>query len=199
MTRTLPRPLTQSTCALLLLLAASAAEAHPGHAGSAFREGFLHPWLGWDHLLAMLAVGLWARQAQTGAARWALPLAFLAGAAAGAFGGRSGLPLAPGEWLIQGSLVVFGLLIGTPSRLPALAAAAVVAMFGAAHGWAHGAEAPGQAPFLLFGGGFLLATGLLHALGFWLSGALQGSRGAVLLQRSGFAIAAAGLGLAVLG
>lgn len=178
------------------------AEAHPGHAGLALRDGFMHPWLGLDHLLAMLAVGLWARQLQAAPANGSqpgssllLPALFILAVAAGAMGGEqlggSGLV----ETLIATSLIALGILLAMARRLPLAMTLALISSMGLAHGWAHGAEMPAHAPMQAFFAGFLSATALLHLCGIALASLAMQRGAAVLLRASGVGMAAIGCGL----
>lgn len=149
----------------LLSCAATPALAHTGHGPvDSFSAGLMHPISGPDHLLAMVAVGLWAALA---APRlfWVAPTGFLSGMLAGGFAGIAGL-MAPGvELIIVGSVIVFGFLALSAARLPALVAFTAAAAFGAAHGVAHGAEMPADGSALEYAAGFVLATAVLHAFG----------------------------------
>jgi urease accessory protein len=184
--------------ALPMAMAANAALAHVGndfgnhHRLLGFEEGFFHPFSGLDHLLAMLAIGLWAAQNRR-QALWVLPLAFplamVAGAALALEGWR--LPLA--EAGIAGSAAVIGLLIAFAVRLPLAAAAALVALFGAFHGYSHGTEMPLNANVGAYGLGFVLATLMLHLTGLTLGWIARGQRGAAVLKLGGLAIAASGM------
>jgi urease accessory protein len=144
----------------------AAAWAHPGHGeqGSAFLAGLQHPLTGFDHMAAMLMVGLWAGIALPRRA-WSPPLAFvacmLAGFGWGVAGG--GLPLAEG--MIATSLVVLGLAVCFAVRAPLAIALAIVGLFAFAHGHAHGAELPHGAVAWQFTAGFALTTALLHGAG----------------------------------
>lgn len=177
---------------LLALVASGAALAHPGHAADAlslFAAGFSHPFTGVDHLLAMLAVGLWASQSQ-GSARWAMPLAFVGTMLAGALLAASGyaVPLASLESLIAASVLVLGLAVAFQVKLQAAAVLPLVAGFALLHGMAHGFELGGDAAS--YAPGFVLATVILHGLGMVL-GALLG-RGRAL-RAGGLPIALGGL------
>jgi urease accessory protein len=161
----------------LALLAAQPALSHVGghahaHGAGGLLAGLAHPLLGLDHLLAMLAVGVWsARLAGPGSSRLsllALPAAFVATVALGALGAFGGLALPGVELFIAGSVVVLGLLIAAAVVLPVWAGAALVALFGLFHGYAHGAEMPAAAQPLLYGLGFLSATAALHLAGLGL-------------------------------
>lgn len=183
--------------ALAALAAAvpAAAFAHAGGgSGGGLAAGLAHPVGGADHLLAMVAVGLWAAQAG-GRAAWAAPLAFVLALAAGAGLALAGWPVPAVEPLILASVVVLGAAVALALR-PALAAALpAVALFGLAHGAAHGLEAP-VSGLAGYGLGFVLATAALHAFGFALGRLLAGG---VLLRGLGGATAAAGVALAVAG
>lgn len=180
---------------LLALGAASPALAHPGGVGGGFAGGALHPLAGLDHLLAMLAVGLWAAQLG-GRALWGVPLAFLAALAAGAGLAWAGVALPAVEPGILASLVVIGLLVAFAVRMPAALGAGLVAVFALLHGHAHGAEMPTAAAPALYALGFLAATALLH-LGGLAAGRLL-PHGLYAVRTAGAAVAAAG-GLLALG
>ena len=150
--------------ALLLMLPAAAwAHPHP-HAhfhGTGFVDGLLHPLFGVDHLAAMVAVGLWA--ALTGGrALWAFPLAFVAAMALAGLAGAGQAPMPGVEPVILASVIVIGAAAALALRLPMGAALAALALFGAAHGYAHGVEGPAVAGYPA---GFVLATLGLHAAG----------------------------------
>jgi urease accessory protein len=157
----------------LPLLCPVLAQAHPGHDVTwDFAGGFAHPLSGWDHLLAMIAVGLWAAQLG-GRARWLVPAAFVGVMAlATAYGHFMGA--IPGtEQGIAASILVLGLLIASTARLPVAAGMALVGCFAVFHGLAHGAEMPATAGGFSYGAGFMLATALLHAVGLRLGFALK--------------------------
>ncbi len=178
---------------LPLLLMATAALAHADGAAGGFASGFSHPIGGWDHVVAMVAVGLWG--AFLGApALWLLPVVFPLVMAFGGALGVLGVPLPMVETGIALSGVVLGLLIAFAVRAPLWAAAAIVGVFAVFHGHAHGTELPDAANPLAYGVGFVVATGLLHLGGIGL-GVLAGSvTGRVALRTIGAGIAAAGAG-----
>ena len=181
--------------AVVALLLTSTAQAHTfGATGGGLAQGFAHPFLGLDHLLAMLAVGLWAAQLG-GRARWAVPATFVAMMAVGGMLALAGVALPRVEAGIAVSLLVLGLLIATAARLPTWVGATVVGTFALFHGHAHGSELPMQASEAAYGIGILAASALLHAVG--LSLAWMAQRGGVVAQRglrvTGVAIAAGGL------
>jgi urease accessory protein len=170
------------------------AQAHPGHDGHdltwSFNTGFGHPLSGWDHLLAMVAVGVWAALLG-GRARWLVPAAFVGTMMIGAVCGRLDLSLPGIEQGIAASLFVLGLLIALSVRLPAVLGMGLVAFFALFHGWAHGAEMPATSASFTYGAGFVLATALLHATGLGLGALLnkQPSLGRI----AGGVVAAAGV------
>ncbi|WP_299811229.1 HupE/UreJ family protein [uncultured Roseibium sp.] len=150
--------------AAITLLAASPALAHldPSEHGS-FAAGFTHPVFGTDHVLAMIAVGLWAALLG-GRAIWLLPSAFV-GAMIGGFAlSVAGVPLPYVEPVILTSVIVLGVAVALALQLPLGASAALVAVFGLCHGHAHGGEM-GSAGAIGYAAGFVLATVLLHAAG----------------------------------
>ncbi len=129
-----------------------------------FVSGFEHPISGLDHIIAMVAVGLWG--AQLGApAIWLLPVTFPLVMALGGFLGLIGVPLPGSEIAIALSGVCLGAAVLSEFRPPLWVAAALVGIFGLFHGYAHGAELPPGQNALLYSIGFVLATGLLHATG----------------------------------
>lgn len=174
------------TAAMLL---PSAALAHPGHVeGSPFAAGISHPLGGADHLLAMVAVGLWAASIG-GRAVWALPLTFVAAMIAGGVLGTAGAHLPLVEPMILASSVVIGTAIALAFRPGLAATLPVIALFGLMHGHAHGVEGPARG-LLAYAAGFAMATAALHLAGIGL-GRLP------LVRWLGAATAAAGLVLTV--
>ncbi|RJG06583.1 urease accessory protein [Noviherbaspirillum cavernae] len=129
-----------------------------------FAAGFAHPFSGLDHLLAMLAVGLWAAQHKRSAV-WLLPLVFPLMMILGAVAGVYGMQLPGVEAGISGSVVVLGLLIAFAVRMPVWASAALVSTFALAHGHAHGIELPKDVSPVLYCIGFVAATFVLHLIG----------------------------------
>lgn len=176
-----------------LLLAAPLAHAHPGHGPADFASGLIHPLTGWDHLLAMVAVGLWASQVG-GRARWALPAAFVGAMVAGAAGGLAGLAPPGIEAGIVLSVLLLGLAVAGAARVPPTVGIALVALAGAVHGLAHGAEMPLQADALRFLAGMVLATAGLHAGGI-AAGLAAARRSTALVRWAGVGIAAGGIAL----
>lgn len=180
-----------STIAAALLLP-QAALAHSGHDSGHFLVGLAHPAGGADHLLAMVGLGLLAAQLG-GRAVWSLPAAFLAAMVAGAAAGWAGLILPGIEPMILASVVVLGVLVAMAARLPLAALLPGAALFGLAHGFAHGAEGPAEG-LVAYGAGFAVMTLGLHLLGI---GAGRLLRKAALLRGLGGGTALAGLVLAV--
>ncbi len=174
----------------------SLASAHTGveHAAG-FSTGFGHPFSGLDHLLVMVAVGLWASQ-QGGRARILLPLVFVTVMAAGAVGGSSGLALPLVEHGILASVFVLGLLVALAARLPLGGAVALTAVFALFHGHAHGAEAPLSGSMTAYGIGFVTATALLHLAGLLGAGLAHRPAQLLAVRAAGGLTAIAGLVLA---
>lgn len=164
--------------------------AHTGHNQSQFTGGLSHPVGGADHLLAMVALGLLAAQIG-GRAFWALPCTFVGTMIAGGAAGWAGLPFSGVEPMILASVVILGALVAMAVRLPLAVMLPGVAIFGFAHGWAHGAEGPAQG-LLAYATGFALTTMALHLAGIGLGALLR--RGA-LLRGLGGGAALAGLTL----
>ena len=162
-----------------------------GGMGSGLADGFWHPLTGFDHLLAMVSVGIWG--AELGApAIWLLPIAFPLIMACGGALGVVGVPLPGGELLIALSVVVLGTLVASARRLPIWAALTIVGVFAIAHGHAHGVELPGTADALAFTIGFVVATGLLHLTGISIGVLTRWPRGASVIRVCGCAVAIAG-------
>jgi urease accessory protein len=174
-----------------------AAYAHTGleHAVS-FASGFAHPWAGLDHVLAMVAVGLWAG-VNSGRALWAWPAAFVGMMVMGGALGMAGVPMPMVEPGILGSVIVLGLLVLAAARLPLAVGVAVVALFALVHGHAHGAELPAQAAAASFAAGFALATALLHGIGLGTAQLATGERGQLFVSGAGALVAVAGVALVV--
>ena len=181
---------------LLLALPTSAfAHTEGGAAGAGFLTGFLHPLGGLDHVLAMLAVGMWG--AQLGApAIWMLPVAFPMVMALGGVAGIIGVPLPAVEIGITLSVLVLGSMIALDRRPPLWVAFLIVSFFAVFHGYAHGAELPGKTGAVAYSAGFVTATGLIHLTGIGIGFVVKLPHGAQLLRAGGSAIAAAGLFLA---
>ncbi len=177
---------------LLLLCTSGPAAAHTevGVAGGLL-SGFFHPLIGLDHLVAMVAVGLWG--AQLGAPGiWVLPICFPTVMAVGGLLGVAGVPLPLTELVIAASALVLGFAVAAALRVPFWAAAIVVGVFAVFHGYAHGLELPGAANPLAYGIGFVVATGMLHALGILIGVLTRWRTGARAVRVLGAAIAGLG-------
>lgn len=156
--------MTKLTTAALFALIATPAFAHlPPETHGSFLAGASHPLFGLDHVLAMIAVGIWALQLG-GRAIWVVPAGFVGAMTLGYIAARLGVPLPLVEPMILASSVVFGVLVMLALRPGLWAGVGVAALFGLFHGHAHGAEL-GAAETLTFGIGFVLVTALLHAAG----------------------------------
>jgi urease accessory protein len=180
-----------------LIGTADAAQAHTGaeHVLS-FASGFVHPWTGLDHMLAMVAVGLWAGL-NGGRALWAWPAAFIGVMLGGGLLGIAGVPLPFVESGILASVVALGLLVLSAVRLPVAAGAVLVAVFALLHGHAHGAELPTGAAAATYAAGFVVATALLHALGLGIATIAKSDAGRMAVRGAGALVAVAGVALAV--
>ncbi len=179
--------------AAVAVLAATAAAAHEDEAaGGGFVTGFLHPIFGWDHVAAMVAVGLWG--AFLGApAIWALPVAFPLVMAVGGGLAVGAVSFPAVELGIAVSALAIGLMVALALRPPLWVAAAIVAFFALFHGYAHGVEMPDATNPVAYAVGFVLATGLLHLAGVAF-GLLAGWRaGRLAVRGAGGVIALAGV------
>jgi len=178
----------------LLLAGAIPAFAHvQEHQAQGFLTGLSHPISGLDHVLAMIAVGLWGTQLGQ-PALWLLPVAFPMMMAVGGFLGLLGIPLPGVEIGIALSAVLLGIMIAREAR-PALSiAVAIVALFALFHGHAHGTELPAGQSGLLYSLGFVIATGCLHGVGITFGLVHRWPVGRMALRCSGAAISLAGIG-----
>ena len=154
----------QLSAAISLSLFSTLALAHPGHGLSSAYAGFMHPFLGWDHLLMMLAVGVWTAKL-TGNLRWQLPLTFVSFMAIGAGVGFLGLRLVGMETAIASSVIAMGVLLVMNLRLSPKMRVVIIASFALFHGLAHGVELNStQNSIALLG--MLIATFILHGIGY---------------------------------
>jgi urease accessory protein len=187
-----------ATIAVATIALPTIASAHPGHDGTpGFIHGFLHPLGGLDHMIAMVAVGLFAARLG-GRALWLVPASFVVTMAAAGVAGMAGFALPYVEAGIALSILVLGAAIALETTMPVAAAMGLVAFFAVFHGHAHGAEMPETMSGLAYGGGFVVATAALHALGIGL-GLFIGHSGETvsrrILQVAGSAAALAGAAL----
>ena len=177
--------------ALLLGLAGSAFGHGSGIAGG-FSSGFMHPVLGWDHVVAMVAVGLWGAFLGRPAI-WVLPIVFPMVMAVGGAIGLSGLHLAGVETGIAVSAIALGAVVAFAVRPPVWVAAAIVGSFAIFHGYAHGVELPQAADPLAYSLGFVIATGMLHLVGIGIGLVVRWPAGKIAVRAVGAAIAMAGI------
>jgi urease accessory protein len=176
---------------VLLVPAIAYAHAQAG-AATGFLTGFEHPISGLDHVLAMVAVGLWG--AQLGApAIWQLPVAFPMMMAVGGFLGLVGLPLPGAEIGIALSAILLGAMVILEARPPLPLAVALVGFFAIFHGYAHGRELPPGANGLTYSIGFVVATGCLHAVGIGIGLIHRWATGRIALRLAGALVAVAGV------
>jgi urease accessory protein len=182
------------------LLITSTAQAHTGVGDTnGFVHGFTHPISGVDHILAMLAVGLFAAHLGD-RALWLVPLSFVSMMTVGGAFGMAGVDLPFVEIGIGLSVVVLGLAVAWGFHIPTAAAMALVGFFAIFHGHAHGAEMPESASGLAYGVGFVLATATLHAGGIGLGlsvGRMSEAYGNRILQITGSAMALAGIAISI--
>ena len=182
-----------SLTALALSTAPAFAHLNPQEHGS-FMAGFSHPLFGLDHILVMVAVGLWASQIG-GRALWLVPAAFVGMMAVGFGLAVAGVDLPFVEPAILASVVALGLLVAMAVRFDTIASAALVAAFALFHGHAHGGEL-GAAGAASFGIGFVVATALLHAAGIAIGiGVARIANGAILARIIGGLTAVTGVAL----
>lgn len=179
-------------CLLLVLLLPATASAHTetGAIGGIL-SGFTHPLTGLDHMVAMVAVGLWgAFLGQR--AMWTLPVVFPVVMALGGAAGVLGMPLPAVETGIALSGVMLGLLVAFATKPPLWAAAIVVGFFGLFHGHAHGTELPNSANAIAYSIGFVVSTGLLHLCGIAIGLLVRWPWGRIVVRAGGGVIAGVG-------
>lgn len=173
---------------------ATTAQAHTGEAAAGgFATGFLHPILGWDHVAAMVAVGLWGAFLGKPAV-WLLPVTFPLVMALGGAAGAAGVPLPGIETGIAASALVIGLAVAFAARPPLIIAAVIVAFFAVFHGHAHGTEMPQAVSPLAYAMGFVIGTGVLHLCGIALGLLTRSDAGRLAVRCAGGLIALAGVG-----
>jgi urease accessory protein len=162
-------------------------------ANGGFAAGFLHPILGWDHVVAMVAVGLWGAFLGRPAI-WVLPVVFPLVMTVGGALGVIGVPLPAVETGIAASAIVLGCMVALAARPPLWVAAVIVGVFAIFHGHAHGTELPASANPIAFSLGFVMATGLLHVAGIGFGLLVRWPYGKLAVRVCGGAIAAVGVG-----
>jgi urease accessory protein len=175
-----------------LLLAGNAQAHSAAEIGGGFVSGLLHPVLGWDHVAAMVAVGLWG--AFLGApALWLLPVVFPLVMAFGGALGLAGIPVPSVEIGIALSALVLGAMILMAARPPLWLAGIIVATFAVFHGHAHGTELPEAVSPLAYSLGFVIATGLLHLAGIGFGLLVRWPLGRIAVRAGGAVIAVGGV------
>jgi urease accessory protein len=194
-------PLLAAVAAAVAGLAAGTAEAHvgpigPGGGFGGFASGFAHPLLGLDHLLAMVAVGVWGALVG-GRALWMFPLAFVAAMTAGLMLGLGGVAVPFVEPVIALSVILFGAAVAAAIRPGLPLALAFIAVGALAHGHAHGTEMPMAAASYAYGAGMVLATALLHGAGVYVATAAIRAKLPVLARTAGAVTAVIGIGFLV--
>ncbi len=184
--------LSKMTC--FILLAAVMADAHSGEGvAGGFAAGLLHPVTGFDHVVAMVAVGLWGAFLGQPAI-WILPVIFPLVMAFGGILGVAGLPLPGVEIGIALSGIVLGTMVALAARPPLYVAGILVGFFAIFHGHAHGTELPGAANALAYSLGFVFSTGLLHLGGIGFGTLERFPQGNLAIRVLGGLIALVGLG-----
>ena len=178
--------------AAVALATPATAFAHPGDDAGGLATGFAHPLSGLDHVLAMIAVGLWGAQLGRPAV-WLLPVAFPMMMAVGGFVGLIGVHLPGVEIGIALSACVLGAMVLLEARPDLRIAAMLVGVFAIFHGHAHGTELPPGDGGLLYSIGFVTGTGFLHAVGIGIGLIHAWPIGRVTLRLSGLAVTLAGL------
>jgi urease accessory protein len=174
-----------------LALATTGVQAHTlGTGGGDLAGGMAHPFLGIDHLLAMIAVGLWAAQLGRKAV-WQVPLAFVSVMVAGFGLARLGLGVSASEIVIVASVAVLGAMVAGAVRLPSLVGVALVSVFAVFHGYAHGVEMPQAGSAWAYAAGFVSTTAVLHLIGVGLG--VFARRLPMVPRLGGAAIAATGV------
>lgn len=177
---------------LALLVLPLRLAAHDGGSAAGLLSGLYHPISGLDHVLAMVAVGIWG--AQLGApAIWVLPVTFPVVMAFGGMLGLLGLRIPGAEVGIGLSALLLGTMVAMERRPDLRFAAALVGFFAIFHGYAHGAELPEGQSGLLYSIGFVVSTGSLHAAGIGIGEARRWKRGRSALRLAGACIALAGV------
>jgi urease accessory protein len=180
------------TLVVFMFLCVDSAFAHPQKGEAVgFLTGFRHPISGLDHVLAMVAVGLWGAQLGSPAV-WVLPVAFPMVMAFGGVLGLMGVPLPGTEYGIALSAILLGAAVLFEVRPPLWLAALLVGFFAIFHGHAHGTELPPGQSALLYSMGFVMATGCLHALGIGIGTVHRWSWGQKLLRTAGALVVAGG-------
>ncbi len=179
--------------AMVFLIWASSASAHVERGQAAgFSTGLQHPWSGFDHILAMIAVGLWGAQLGN-PALWVLPVTFPMVMSFGAMMGLLGIPVPGIEVGIAVSAILLGTMVLAEVRPKLVIAAVLVGFFAIFHGHAHGTELPAGQSGLLYSMGFVIATGVLHGIGIAIGLIHRWPSGRIALRAAGGFIAVMGV------
>lgn len=187
------RPAQRLVIAYLLAYPALAlAHVGQGDVSGGLVAGLMHPIMGLDHVVAMVAVGIWGAQLRAPAI-WVLPVTFPLVMSFGGVLGGLGVPIPGIEIGIALSAIVLGAMVAFAARPPLWAAAIIVGIFAIFHGYAHGAELPESANAISYAMGFVVATGCLHALGIVIGVINKWKSGARVLRAGGVLIALCGV------
>jgi len=189
------RLIRSTLLAMLISLIPGIAYAHDGSVlpFGGFLSGLVHPVLGYDHLLAMLSVGILSAQIG-GRAIWTVPATFVSVMALGGLLGFIDIGLSSTEIGIAASLVILGSIIAAERKLPIRLAMAGVGFFAVFHGYAHGSEMPQTAEPVAYAAGFLTGTALIHIAGVVIGDiARHYQRGPMVLRVGGVLIAITGI------
>jgi len=182
-----------SSIFLLLISAPAFAHADVASLQGGFMSGFMHPISGLDHVVAMVAVGLWGAFLGKPAI-WMLPITFPLVMAFGGALGVAGVPIPYVETGVALSGVILGLVVLFAMRPPMWVAAVIVGIFAIFHGYAHGVELPNAANPLIYSIGFVIATGLLHLAGIAIGELKRLPLGEMVVRTGGAIISFIGLG-----
>ena len=186
--------ISSSALVVLLLCFSGVVSAHEGGGiAGGFISGFVHPILGWDHVAAMVAVGLWGAFLGSPSI-WILPVVFPLVMAIGGALGVAGIEVPAVETGIAVSAVVLGAMVAFAVRPPIWVAGVIVGAFAIFHGHAHGTELPSAANPLAYSVGFVIATGLLHLCGIVFGLLVRWPAGRIAVKAGGGVIALAGVG-----
>ncbi len=180
------------SCALVCISSVAYGHEGAGIAGG-FVSGFAHPILGWDHVAAMVAVGLWGAFLGSPAI-WILPVVFPLVMAFGGALGVMGIPIPSIETGIAVSAIVLGAMVAFAIRPPLWVAAILVGVFAIFHGHAHGTELPSAANPLAYSAGFVISTGMLHLSGIAFGLLVRWPAGKIAVRTFGVFISIAGVG-----
>jgi len=181
-----------SAAVMAFVVASETALAHTGEGTGGLAAGLMHPVFGPDHVVAMVAVGLWGAFLGMPAI-WMLPVVFPLVMALGGVLGILGVPIPAVEAGIASSAVALGLMVALAARPPLWAAAVLVGAFAIFHGYAHGKELPDGANAVAYSVGFVIATGLLHLAGIAFGLLARWPSGKLAVRAAGGAIAVTGV------